>query len=147
MRLHNTLTGEEQEFVPAADKVVKMYVCGVTPYAATHIGHALSYIVFDVLRRYLEYLGYQVKHVQNFTDVDEKIILRARELGISEEQLTERYIDEFFRSMDALSAQRAPFLPPGYPGNPWHHRFYPGPDRERLRLPGRWRRLLSCGEE
>ena len=111
MRLHNTLTGEEQEFLPAADKVVKMYVCGVTPYAATHIGHALSYIVFDVLRRYLEYLGYQVKHVQNFTDVDEKIILRARELGISEEQLTERYIDEFFRSMDALGAQRAHFYP------------------------------------
>jgi cysteinyl-tRNA synthetase len=111
MRLHNSLTGEEQEFVPANDKVVKLYVCGVTPYAATHIGHALSYIVFDVLRRYLEYLGYQVKHAQNFTDVDEKIIWRSRELDISAEKLADQYIDEFFSSMDALGVQRAHFYP------------------------------------
>ena len=66
MRLHNTLTGISEEFVPADGKKVKMYVCGVTPYAPVHVGHALSYVAFDVLRRYLEYLGYQVEHVQKF---------------------------------------------------------------------------------
>jgi len=111
MRLYNTLTGEEQEFVPAAGKTVKMYVCGVTPYSTSHVGHAFSYTVFDVLRRYLEYLGYQVHHVQNFTDVDDKIIRRAREQGISEGQLVERYIEEFFHSMDALNIQRAQVYP------------------------------------
>jgi cysteinyl-tRNA synthetase len=83
----------------------------VTPYSASHIGHALSYIIFDVLRRYLEYLGYQVHHVQNFTDIDDKIIQRAREQGISEEQLVAQYIEEFFRSMDALNIQRAHVYP------------------------------------
>jgi len=107
MRLYNTLTGTEQEFVPAVGKTVKMYVCGVTPYAANHIGHAFSYVVFDVLRRYLEYLGYQVEHVQNFTDVDDKIIQRAGAEGITAEQLAERYIDEFFLGMDALNIRRA----------------------------------------
>ncbi len=111
MRLYNTLTGEEREFAPAAGNTIKMYVCGVTPYAASHVGHALSYTVFDVLRRYLEYLGYQVKHVQNFTDIDDKIIRRAREQGVSESQLVEQYIDEFFRSMDALNVQRAHVYP------------------------------------
>jgi cysteinyl-tRNA synthetase len=111
MRLYNTLTGEEREFVPAVGKTVKMYVCGVTPYSASHVGHALSYIVFDVLRRYLEYLGYQVQHVQNFTDIDDKIIRRAREQGIKEDQLVEQYIDEFFHSMDALNIQRAHIYP------------------------------------
>lgn len=111
MRLYNTLTGEEREFVPAVGKTVKMYVCGVTPYSASHVGHALSYIVFDVLRRYLEYLGYQVQHVQNFTDVDDKIIRRAREQGITEDQLVTQYIDEFFHSMDSLNIQRAHIHP------------------------------------
>ena len=111
MRLYNTLTGEEKEFAPADGKTVKMYVCGVTPYSSTHVGHALSYVVFDTLRRYLEYLGYQVKHIQNFTDVDDKIIQRAQEAGISEEELTERYIDDFFRTMDALNIRRADLYP------------------------------------
>ena len=107
MKLYNTLTGEAEEFVPADGKCVKMYVCGVTPYSATHVGHALSYVVFDVLRRYLEYLGFQVRHVQNFTDVDDKIIQRANEQGIAADQLAERYIEDFFRTMDALHVQRA----------------------------------------
>ena len=88
-----------------------MYVCGVTPYSATHVGHALSYVIFDTLRRYLEHLGYQVKHVQNFTDVDDKIIQRAQEAGISEEELSERYIADFFRTMDALNIRRADTYP------------------------------------
>ena len=111
MRLYNTLTGDTQEFSPADGKSVKMYVCGVTPYSDTHVGHALSYVVFDVLRRYLEYLGYSVRHVQNFTDVDDKIIQRAQEEDTGVEELAERYIDEFFRTMDALNVQRAHVYP------------------------------------
>jgi cysteinyl-tRNA synthetase len=111
MRLFNTLTGKDEEFVPSDGKTVKMYVCGVTPYSATHVGHALSYVVFDTLRRYLEFLGYRVKYVQNFTDVDDKIIQRAQEAGISGEELTDRYISDFFTTMDSLNIQRADSYP------------------------------------
>ncbi len=112
MRLFNTLTGKDEEFVPSDGKTVKMYVCGVTPYSATHVGHALSYVVFDTLRRYLEFLGYRVKYVQNFTDVDDKIIQRAREAGISAEELTDRYISDFFTTMDSLTGTLATFSRP-----------------------------------
>jgi len=111
MRLYNTLTGQAQEFVPTEGNTVKMYVCGVTPYSSTHVGHALSYVVFDVLRRYLEYKGYDVRHVQNFTDVDDKIIQRAQERGIDPDELAEQFIDDFFRTMDALNIQRAHVYP------------------------------------
>ncbi len=111
MKLYNTLTGEATEFVPADGNVVRMYVCGVTPYSSTHIGHALSYVAFDVLRRYLEHLGYEVRHVQNFTDVDDKIIQRADEQGIQPIDLAERYIDDFFQTMDALNILRAHVYP------------------------------------
>ena len=111
MRLYNTLTGEEKVFAPADGKTVKMYVCGVTPYSSTHVGHALSYVVFDTLRRYLQHLGYQVKHIQNFTDVDDKIIQRAQEASISEDALTQQYIDDFFRTMDGLNILRADVYP------------------------------------
>ena len=111
MRLYNTLTGDVQEFSSGDGKSVKMYVCGVTPYSSTHVGHALSYVVFDVLRRYLEHKGYEVRHVQNFTDIDDKIIQRASEQGISSEELAERYIDDFFETMDALGIQRAHIYP------------------------------------
>ena len=111
MRLYNTLTGDVQEFSSADGKIVKMYVCGVTPYSSTHVGHALSYVVFDVLRRYLEHQGYEIRHVQNFTDVDDKIIQRAADEGISAEVLVDRYIDDFFQTMDALGIQRAHVYP------------------------------------
>ena len=111
MKLYNTLTGEATEFIPADGNTVKMYVCGVTPYSSTHIGHALSYVAFDVLRRYLEHLGYDVRHVQNFTDVDDKIIQRADEQGIGPTELAERYIDDFFQTMDALNIRRAHIYP------------------------------------
>ena len=111
MRLYNTLTGDVQEFSSADGKTVKMYVCGVTPYSSTHVGHALSYVVFDVLRRYLEHQGYEIRHVQNFTDVDDKIIQRAADEGISAEDLVDRYIDDFFQTMDALGIQRAHVYP------------------------------------
>ena len=111
MKLYNTLAGESQPFTPANAPSVKMYVCGVTPYAATHVGHALSYVAFDVLRRYLEFRGYLVRHVQNFTDVDDKLIQRAQEQNIPVDELADRYIEEFFRSMDALNVQRAHVYP------------------------------------
>jgi cysteinyl-tRNA synthetase len=102
VKLANTLTHQEEEFVPLGDTVL-MYVCGVTPYDENHIGHAMSYIVFDVLRRYLEYRGYRVRHVQNFTDIDDRIIARAARLGIDEAALAQRYIDRYFEDMRALN--------------------------------------------
>ena len=111
MQLYNTLTGQATEFAPADGHTVKMYVCGVTPYSATHIGHALSYVAFDVLRRWLEHSGYAVRHVQNFTDVDDKIIQRAAEQGVDPNGLAEEYIGDFFRTMDALNIRRAHIYP------------------------------------
>ncbi len=111
MKLYNTLNRTIEEFKPYNPTEVKVYVCGVTPYSSTHVGHALSYVVFDVLRRYLEYSGFNVHHVQNFTDVDDKIIIKAKEEGISENELTERYIQDFFATMDALNVLRATKYP------------------------------------
>ncbi len=111
MKLYNTLSGQVEEFVPAEDNLVKMYVCGVTPYSATHVGHALSYVVFDTLRRYLEHKGYEVRHIQNFTDIDDKIIQRAQESGVSEDDLVEEFIGDYFHTMDALNIQRASEYP------------------------------------
>ena len=90
---------------------VKMYVCGVTPYSECHIGHAMSYIIFDVIRRYLEFCGYRVKYVQNFTDVDDKIIARASQSGLSTSDLAEGFIAQYFLDMDALNVKRADIYP------------------------------------
>ncbi len=111
MKLYNTLSGQVEDFVPSDGNRVKMYVCGVTPYSATHVGHALSYVVFDTLRRYLEHKGYEVRHVQNFTDIDDKIIQRAQESGVSEDELVEEFIGDYFQTMDALNIQRAAEYP------------------------------------
>lgn len=110
MKVFNTMSGMKEEFCPGGN-VVTMYVCGVTVYDYCHIGHAMSYIVFDVIRRYLEFKGYRLKHVQNFTDIDDKIINRARELGISPSELAERHIAEYFKDMDALNIKRAHVYP------------------------------------
>ena len=110
MFVTNTLSGRKEEFLPAGDPV-RMYVCGPTPYSDTHIGHAMSYVIFDVVKRYLEYRGYRVRHVQNFTDVDDKIIARARQNNEPPSTLTERYIDDFFAVMDALNVRRADAYP------------------------------------
>ncbi|MDZ4278342.1 MAG: cysteine--tRNA ligase, partial [Dehalococcoidia bacterium] len=110
MQLRNTLSGELEEFRPG-DDVVKMYVCGITPYDVSHVGHAMSYIIFDVLRRYLEYLGYQLRHVQNFTDVDDRIIARAERLGVPIGQLTEEMIEAYKRDMRALNILPAHVYP------------------------------------
>jgi len=110
MKIFNTLSGQKEEFQPNGG-MVNIYVCGVTVYDNCHIGHAMSYIIFDVIRRYLEFRGYKVKHVQNFTDIDDKIINRAQELGMSSNKLAEGYINEYFSDMDALNIQRAHVYP------------------------------------
>ncbi len=110
MKAFNTLSGQKEEFLPQGDEV-KMYVCGVTPYDDCHIGHAMSYIIFDVIRRYLQFRGYKVKYVQNITDIDDKIIDRANQLGISTRELAERFIDRYFADMDALNIGRADIYP------------------------------------
>ena len=110
MRVFNTLSGQKEEFIPQGE-VVRMYVCGVTPYADCHIGHAMSYVIFDVIRRYLEFRGYKVKYVQNFTDIDDKIIDRAHQLGISPGELAQGFIAQYFVDMDALNIKRADLYP------------------------------------
>ena len=110
IQFYNSLTRTKEEFSPLGEEV-KIYVCGVTVYDDSHLGHALSSIVFDVLSRYLEYRGFKVRKVQNFTDVDDKVINRARIDGISTEEVTEKYIRSFFRSIDGLNVQRATVHP------------------------------------
>ena len=110
MKIFNTLSGQKEDFTPAGDEV-KMYVCGVTVYDLCHFGHALCYVSFDVIRRYLEYRGYRVKYVQNFTDIDDKIINRARERGIVWKDLVEKYIAEYFTDTGALNIKRATIYP------------------------------------
>ncbi|MBI4304324.1 MAG: cysteine--tRNA ligase [Chloroflexi bacterium] len=110
MRVYNTLSGQKEEFQPENNEV-KMYVCGVTPYSDSHIGHAMSYVYFDVVRRYLQYRGYKVKYVQNVTDIDDKIIDRANKLGISPSELAEKYTRSFFEDMDALNIGRPDVSP------------------------------------
>lgn len=110
MKIFNTLTGEKEEFSPQRDEI-KMYVCGVTPYDHSHVGHAMSYIVFDVIKRYLTFKGYRVRHVQNFTDVDDKIIARSQRLGISATELADQYIQTYFKDMDSLNIEPAEVYP------------------------------------
>ena len=110
MKLHNTLSGNNETF-STADNTARMYVCGVTPYAPSHIGHAMCSVVFDVVRRYLEFNGYQVRHVQNFTDIDDKMIEAASRAGISTDELAERNIHTYLEEMDALNVLRAHAYP------------------------------------
>ena len=110
IKVFNTLSGEKEDFLPQDDPV-KMYVCGVTPYDEAHIGHAMSYITFDVIRRYLEFRGYKVRYVQNITDIDDKIIERANLLGLSWAELAKKYTDSFFSDMDVLNVGRADIYP------------------------------------
>ena len=110
IQLYNSLTRTKEDFVPLSDEV-KMYVCGVTVYDDSHLGHALSSILFDVLGRYLEFSGYKIRKVQNFTDVDDKIINRAKADGTPWQEITERYIKSFFESADGLNVRRATVHP------------------------------------
>ncbi|MGA2090376.1 MAG: cysteine--tRNA ligase [Endomicrobiales bacterium] len=111
LMIYNTLTFNKEPFIPAEAPLVSMYVCGVTPYDEVHLGHARAYVTFDIVRRHLEHSGYQVKYIQNFTDVDDKIINRARERGISPRQLADQYIADYFTQIDKLSVKRASAYP------------------------------------
>jgi cysteinyl-tRNA synthetase len=110
MKVFNTLTGQKEDF-RTRNEVVTMYVCGITAYDECHIGHAMTYIIFDVIKRYLKFKGYKVKHVQNFTDVDDKIIERANQLGMPAAELAGKYSDQYFANMDALNIERADIYP------------------------------------
>ena len=106
MKLYNTLSRKKEEF-SAPDGTVKMYVCGVTPYAPSHVGHAMMSVIFDVVRRYLEFQEFEVKHVQNFTDIDDKMIQAAAERGTTTTELAEENIQRYLEEMDALNVLRA----------------------------------------
>ena len=111
MKIYNTLTRKKEEFVPIEEGKVRMYVCGPTVYNYFHIGNARPFVVFDTMRKYLEYRGYKVKFVQNFTDVDDKIIKRAKEEGISAQEVSEKYIAEYFKDAAALNVKKATVHP------------------------------------
>ena len=111
LNIYNTLSRQKEAFVPWQPGQVSMYVCGVTVYASSHIGHAMSALTFDMIRRYLEYRNYQVRHVMNFTDIDDKIIQRAQAEQIDWRSLTERYILQYLEWMDALNVKRATAYP------------------------------------
>ena len=106
MRLYSTLSRRVEE-LELTDASIKMYLCGTTPYEQSHVGHAMSAIVFDVLRRYLEFRGHLVFHLQNFTDIDDKIIERSRRLGIPPADLAERYAGEYLADLERLNVLRA----------------------------------------
>ncbi|MBU5317580.1 cysteine--tRNA ligase [Clostridium bornimense] len=107
MKIYNTLTKKKEEFKTINPGEVKMYVCGPTVYNFFHIGNARTFIIFDTVRRYLEYKGYDVKFIQNFTDIDDKMIKRANEEGTTVKELGDRYIDEYYKDADNLKLKRA----------------------------------------
>ena len=111
MKIYNTLSKRKEEFVPLEEGKVKMYVCGVTPYNHPHIGNARPFVTWDVIRRYLEQQGWEVMHVQNFTDVDDKIIRTANEEQVPWHAISERYIASYFEVMDKLNVRRAAIYP------------------------------------
>ncbi|MBE6014860.1 MAG: cysteine--tRNA ligase [Lachnospiraceae bacterium] len=107
MKLYNTLTRTKEDFVPIEEGKVRMYVCGPTVYNYIHIGNARPMIVFDTVRRYMEYKGYEVNYVSNFTDVDDKIIKKANEEGVSTDEVTKRYIEECIKDMKGMNIKEA----------------------------------------
>ena len=111
LQVYNTLTRKKEPFETIEQGKVRMYVCGPTVYDKAHVGHAMSALVFDVIRRYLQYRGYEVRHIMNFTDVDDKIILRAAKLGVDPFELAEGYIQQFARHLEDLNIQKATFNP------------------------------------
>jgi len=111
LKIYNTLTGRKETFEPLVPKTVRMYVCGVTVYDECHLGHARSALVFETIRRYLQYRKFKVRFVKNFTDVDDKIINRAKELGIPWQAVTARYIKAYYRDMKRLGIRKATVEP------------------------------------
>ena len=111
MKLYNTLTRKKEEFVPVNKDEVNMYVCGPTVYNFIHIGNARPAIIFDTLRRYLEYIGYKVNYVQNFTDIDDKIINKAKEDNVTSKEVSDKYIEEYFVDAEGLGIKKATVHP------------------------------------
>ena len=111
IRIYNTLSKKKEEFVPIEEGKVRMYVCGPTVYNFIHIGNARPMIVFDTVRRYLEHKGYEVNFVSNFTDVDDKIIKKANEEGVSADEISKRYIEECKKDMDGMNIRPATVHP------------------------------------
>lgn len=111
MRLFNSLTRQKEEFVPIVPGEVKMYVCGPTVYNYFHIGNGRTFIIFDTIRRYLEYRGYKVTFIQNFTDIDDKMINRANVEGITVKELGDKFINEYYQDADGLKVKRATINP------------------------------------
>ncbi len=107
MKIYNTLSKSKEEFLPLEEGKVKMYVCGPTVYNFIHIGNARPMIVFDTVRRYLEYKGFEVNYVSNFTDVDDKIIKKALEEGVDSSVISKRYIEECKKDMEGLNVKPA----------------------------------------
>ena len=111
MKIYNTMSRRKEELVPMDPSELKMYVCGPTVYNFIHIGNARPFVVFDTMRKYLQYRGQKVKYVQNFTDVDDKIINRAREEHIGAMDVANKYIDEYFKDVQALNITPADVHP------------------------------------
>src|SRR5207237_10595715 len=107
MKLFNTLTQSLEEFVPIDDKTVCIYVCGITPYDTTHLGHGFTCVAFDTLIRCLEFCGYTVRYVQNVTDIDDDILRKARELRITCAELGKRATKRYLHDMDSLDVRRS----------------------------------------
>lgn len=106
MKLFNTLTQSLETFTPLDGNTVRVYVCGVTPYDTTHLGHAFTYVSFDTMMRYLEDSGYNVRYVQNVTDIDDDVLRKAREVGMAWDELGRREVERYLRDMDALNVRR-----------------------------------------
>ncbi len=111
MKLYNSMTRQKEEFIPLEENKVKMYSCGPTVYNYFHIGNARPFIIFDTLRRYLEYIGYEVTFVQNFTDIDDKMIKRANEENITVKELADRFIGEYYTDAEGLGIEKATVHP------------------------------------
>src|SRR5258706_1191907 len=110
MKLYNTLT-QELEPVTSDDGIFRMYVCGVTPYDTTHLGHAFTYVCFDVLARYLEFMGYKTQTVENVTDIDDDILKRAGQVGLAWDELVRREVGKFQADMQALNVRPTDHYP------------------------------------
>ena len=111
LKVYNTMTRSKEEFKPLKEGEASIYCCGVTPYNHPHIGNARPFVTWDVIRRYLAHKGYKVRYIQNFTDVDDKIIRTANEEGVKWSDISGRYIDAYFKAMDALNVKRADIYP------------------------------------
>ena len=111
LKVYNTLTKQKEEFKPLKEGQVSIYVCGVTPYNHPHIGNARPFVTWDVIKRYFTHLGYKVKHIQNFTDVDDKIIRTANQEGVNWSDISTKYINSYFEVMDKLHVKHADTYP------------------------------------